>query len=100
MPLPQSFVRRGTAETLQTSIATMNNDAFGFIVLVVLFGLFGLLCCLAWLYFYYLLLLIIKMEVGSVATRRHNSQLVTTVVSAFMKSCAAFAARGGLVCAV
>ena len=40
------------------------------------------------------------MEVGSVATRRHNSQLVTTVVSAFMKSCAAFAARGGLVCAV
>jgi hypothetical protein len=57
MPLPQSFVRRGTAETLQTSIATMNNDAFGFIVLVVLFGL---LCCLAWLYFYYLLLLIIK----------------------------------------
>jgi hypothetical protein len=44
MPLPQSFVRRGTAETLQTSIATMNNDdAFGFIVLVVV--LVVVLCC-------------------------------------------------------
>jgi hypothetical protein len=91
MPLPQSVVRRGKAETLQTSIATMNNDAFAFIVFV---------CCLSWLYFYYLLLLIIKMDFGSVATRRHNSQLVTTVVSAFVRSCAAFAARGGLVCAV
>jgi hypothetical protein len=91
MPLPQSVVRRGKAETLQTSIATMNNDAFAFIVFV---------CCLSWLYFYYLLLLIIKMDFGSVATRRHNSQLVTTVVSAFVRSCAAFAARGGLVCPV
>jgi len=36
MPLPQSFDRKGTADTLQTSIATMNNDAFGFIVLIVL----------------------------------------------------------------
>jgi hypothetical protein len=57
MPLPQSFDRKGTADTLQTSIATMNNDAFGFIVLIVL------LCCLAWLYFYYLLLLMIKMVI-------------------------------------
>ena len=91
MPLPQSFDRKGTADTLQTSIAAMNNDAFTFI---------GWLCCLSWLYFYYLLLLIIKKEIGSVAPRRHNSQLVAPVVSAFVRSLAAFAARGGLVRAV
>ena len=34
MPLPQSFpAGRGIADTLQTSIATMNNDAFTFIVM-------------------------------------------------------------------
>jgi hypothetical protein len=55
MPLPQSLVLGrmvGIAETLQTSIATMNNDAFTFIGIG--YG-YWVLCC-----FYYYLLFFIR----------------------------------------
>jgi hypothetical protein len=98
MPLPQSFpAGRGIADTLQTSIATMNNDAFTFIVMFMYYVL-----CVGFIT--YLLFLFMhecnnKKEFVqcSAAPRPHNSQLVATVVSAFVRSCAAFAARGGLV---
>jgi hypothetical protein len=57
MPLPQSLVLGrmvGIAETLQTSIATMNNDAFTFIGIGYGYG-YWVLCC-----FYYYLLFFIR----------------------------------------
>jgi hypothetical protein len=63
MPLPQLLVLGtmvGIADTLQTSIATMNNDAF--IVLVCLFGVLFVWCivCLVYCFYYYLLFLFMR----------------------------------------
>jgi hypothetical protein len=100
MPFPQSFpAGKGIADTLQTSIAAMNSDAFIGVV-VDCIGFMVLLCIY---YFYSCMNARIKMKKpggrSMDATRPHNSQLVATVVPAFVGPRAAFAARGCLVLA-
>jgi hypothetical protein len=108
MPFPQSFpAGKGIADTLQTSIAAMNSDAFigvccGLCCCVVVDCIvFMVLLCIY--YFYSCMNATIKMKKrggrSMDATRPHNSQLVATVVPTFVISCATFAARGCLVLA-